>query len=170
MAAGPPMINMKDFVQMLRDGMAPRVDNPYEELSKLLKTYTNLGRSSFDGTENAIGVQAWLRTVERIFGDMQVNDQRRRQIASRQLKGIALDWWEVIIAGRQEQEITWNQFKEMLEARFVPASTKASLLEEFIKLRQGSMSVTEYTQKFEGLSKYGAVLIPDETSRNARYI
>ena len=91
MATDPPTINMQDFVRVLRDGMAPRVDNPHEELSKLLKTYTHLGGSSFDGTENVMGVQTWLRTVERIFADMQVNDQRRRQIASRQLKGLALD-------------------------------------------------------------------------------
>ena len=166
----PTMINMEEFVRALRDGVAPRHDNPHEELSKLLKTHTNLGGKDFEGTEGVMGIQTWIRTQERIFSDMQVNDVRKRQIASRRLRGVALSWWEVVIAGRPEEEITWDEFKALLEARFVPATAKASLLEEFIKLRQGSMSVNEYTQKFENLSKYGAVLIGDEESKNARYI
>ena len=139
----PQMMNVQDLVRALREGVGVRPENPHEELSKLLKTYTSLGGKSFEGTENVMEIQAWLRTLDRIFNDMQVDDLRKRLIASRQLRGAALDWWEVIIAGRIENEITWNQFKEMLEARFVPASAKATLLEEFIKLRKGTMSVTE---------------------------
>ena len=166
----PPVISMEDFVRALRDGMAPRQDNPHEELSKLLKTCTNLGGKDFEGTEGAMGVQMWIRTMERVFTDMQINDQRKRQIASRKLKGVALDWWEVVIVGRPENNITWNDFKDMLEARFIPASAKATLLEDFIRLRQGGMSVNEYTQKFEALSKYGMVLIGNAEAKNARYI
>ena len=121
----PTMMNMQDFVRALREGAGNRPENPHEELSKLLKTFTNLGGKTFDGTEGVMGIQNWLRILERIFADMQVEDQRKRQIASRQLRGAALDWWEVIIAGRPEGEVTWNQFKEMLEGRFVPASAKA---------------------------------------------
>src|SRR5574338_502890 len=58
----------------------------------------------------------------------------------------------------------------MLEARFVPTSAKTTLLEEFIRLRQGTMTITEYTQKFKGLSTYGAMLVADEASKNDRYI
>ena len=154
----PPMMNVQEFMRAIRDGVGNRQENPHEELSKLLKTFTNLGGKTFDGTEGVMGVHNWLRILERIYADMQVEDQRKRQIASRQLRGAALDWWEVIIAGRPEGEVTWDQFKAMLEGRFVPASAKESLLEEFIKLRQGTTSVTEYTQKFESLAKYGAVL------------
>ena len=166
----PPMVNLQDLVRAFRDGAGQRPENPHEELSKLLKTYTHLGGKSFEGTESIMEIQAWLRTLDKIFNDMQLDDQRKRQVASRQLKGVALSWWEVIITGRNEDEITWNQFKEMLEARFVPASAKTTLLEEFIKLRQGTLNVTEYTQRFEGLSKYGAMLVADEASKNDRYI
>ena len=166
----PQMLDMQDFMRALRDGVGQRLENPHEELSKLLKTYTNLGGKSFEGTENVMEIQTWLRTLDRIFNDMQLDDQRKRQVASRQLKGVALSWWEVVIAGRIENEITWNQFKEMLEARFVPASAKTLLLEEFIRLRQGTFNVTEYTHRFEGLSKYGAMLVADEASKNDRYI
>ena len=128
-SSAPTMMNMDDFVRALRDSAGGRQENPHEVLSKLLKTYTNLGGKSFEGTEGVIGIQTWLRTLERIFHDMQVDDNRKRQIASRQLRGAALDWWEVIVAGREENEITWNQFKELLEARFVPLTAKTSLLE-----------------------------------------
>ena len=74
----PPVINMEDFVRALRDGVAPRHDNPYEEISKLLKTFSNLGGKEFEGTEGVMGVQTWIRTLERIFADMQIDDQRKR--------------------------------------------------------------------------------------------
>ena len=93
-------------MRVLRDGIGHRPENPYEELSKLVKTYTNLGGKSFEGTESVMEIQAWLRTLERIFTDMQLDDQRKRQVALRQLKGAALSWWEVIIAVSAENDIT----------------------------------------------------------------
>ena len=53
----PPMMNMQDFMRAIRDGVGNRQENPHEELSKLLKTFTNLGGKTFDGTEGIMGVQ-----------------------------------------------------------------------------------------------------------------
>ena len=91
-------MNVHDLVRALREGATPRQDNPHEEISKMLKTYSHMGGTTFDGTEDVTQVQNWIRTLERIFADMQLDDARKRQIASRQLKGNAMDWWEVIIA------------------------------------------------------------------------
>ena len=46
-SSAPPMINMEEFVRALRDGVAPRHENPHEALSKFLKTCTNLGGKDF---------------------------------------------------------------------------------------------------------------------------
>ena len=78
----PPMVNLQDLVRAFRDGAGQRQENPHEELSKLLKTYTHLGGKSFEGTESIMEIQAWLRTMDKIFNDMQLDDQRRRQVAS----------------------------------------------------------------------------------------
>ena len=51
------MVNMQEFMRAIRDGAGNRQENPHEELSKLLKTFTNLGGKTFDGTEGVMGVQ-----------------------------------------------------------------------------------------------------------------
>ncbi|WMV58706.1 hypothetical protein MTR67_052091, partial [Solanum verrucosum] len=64
--------------------------------------------------------------------------------------------------------INWEVFKKVFLDRFFPYEKREVKVEEFINLRQGSMSVQEYSLKFTLLSKYAPSLVSnprDEMSR-----
>ena len=55
----------------------------------------------------------------------------------------------------------WEEFKVAFLDRFFPLELREAKVQEFINLRQGSMSVREYSLKFTKLSKYAPSLVVD---------
>ena len=66
-----------------------------------------------------------------------------------------LDWYELFISEVYESALSWVQFKERLELKFIPESEKANLARSFLELKQGKSYVSDYVASFEALSKYG---------------
>ncbi|RYR78549.1 hypothetical protein Ahy_A01g003373 isoform A [Arachis hypogaea] len=61
-------------------------------------------------------------------------------------------------------DISWATFKEAFYKKYFPLSVRESKEMEFLQLRQGRMSIAEYTEKFERLCKFSAMYKanPDE--------
>jgi hypothetical protein len=74
--------------------------------------------------------------------------------ATDQLQGAAQDWWESFQYERLENalEITWKEFTENFRSHHIPGRLIELKPEEFRALKQGSMSVPEYCDKFAQLS------------------
>ena len=118
--------------EMLRDVQraAPNVANgggaavqaPRADFAKLCKDYTSLGGKPFYGTKSATEVQDWLDSCECIFEDLGIEDAMKRKLASRQLHGRAMNWWNSIKAATPEDQITWDQFKTHFSDKFIPAA------------------------------------------------
>ncbi|XP_027338052.1 uncharacterized protein LOC113851987 [Abrus precatorius] len=51
-------------------------------------------------------------------------------------------------------EITWEAFRRKFLEKFFPETVRRTKEAEFLYLRQGNMSVSEYATRFESLSKY----------------
>jgi len=66
---------------------------------------------------------------------------------SSQLQGAALDWWELFQVGKDVNQICWEDFKTAFGSYHVPEGLVA-IKEEFLNLKQGSMTVCEYRNKF----------------------
>ena len=129
MSAGNPPVDMEAmyqfFVGLMQAGvvagvvgnvgganpMAP-VGNNYALLSR---DYTSLGGKPFLGTESAIEVQNWRLHCKRIFTDLGLNDGQKRRLASRQLQGSALHWWNSVTTRVSKEQLTWADFKMRFE-------------------------------------------------------
>mgnify|MGYP003361757193 CR=1 FL=1 len=166
--------------EMLGDaqGAAPNAANgggavvqaPRDDFAKLNKDYTSLGGKLFHGTESATEVQDWLDSCERIFEDLEINDAMKRKLASRQLQGRAMNWWNAIEAATPEDQITWDQFKTRFSDKFIPAAQKSELFRKFLELKQNGRAVSEYIAEFDTLSKYGLSLIDTVENQNEKFI
>jgi hypothetical protein len=76
-------------------------------------------------------------------------------LASHQLFGPAVDWWDAYVEAREEPEsINWSEFRAAFHAHHVPQGVIKLKKKEFQDLKQGSMSVNEYVTKFTQLSRY----------------
>ena len=104
----------------------------------------------------------FLKEVEKQLVIAQCTDREMVLYGSGQLCGSAQSWWEEIcFASQHPENITWDEFKKAFEKEYVPAGL-VKLKKEFSELKQGTMSVCEYRDKFTELSRYA----PDEVKRD----
>ncbi|WVZ53873.1 hypothetical protein U9M48_004761 [Paspalum notatum var. saurae] len=90
------------------------------------------------------------------------NDQER-------LRGAALDWWESYRP--QDREcFTWAQFRKRFRSHHVPAGIMKMKKKEFLSLKQGNMSVTEYRDKFLQLARYAPTEVAEDGDKQEHFL
>ncbi|XP_049382853.1 uncharacterized protein LOC125847230 [Solanum stenotomum] len=103
---------------------------------------------------------------------MGVSPREKAELASYKLKDVAQVWFE---QWRDERPIgadpiDWGVFKTALLDRFFPLELREQKLVEFSNLRQGNMSVKEYSLKFTQLYKYAPTLVENSRARMIKFV
>jgi hypothetical protein len=71
------------------------------------------------------------------------------------LRGPASTWWGNYVAVQPVgHQITWDEFKLAFREHYIPEGVLHMKQEEFMKLKQGGDTVTQYLNKFNHLSQY----------------
>ncbi|WVZ81201.1 hypothetical protein U9M48_028611 [Paspalum notatum var. saurae] len=99
----------------------------------------------------------------------QCNDQERVLYAAGQLRGPALDWWESY-SQQDRERFTWAQFHERFRSHHVPAGIMKMKMKEFLSLKQGNMSVTEYRDKFLQLARYAPTEVAEDGDKQEHFL
>jgi hypothetical protein len=85
----------------------------------------------------------------------QCDDREKVLYGPRLLRGAAQSWWESYLATHANPDtITWEEFRGSFRQYHVPAGLMTVKKEEFLALKQGSSSVSEYRDRFLQLSRY----------------
>jgi hypothetical protein len=93
------------------------------------------------------------------------SDREKVLYASSRLTGPAADWWDSYIAAHDVADtITWAEFATQFRNYHIPAGLMKIKKKEFLSLKQGSMLVSEYRDRFIQLSRYE----PDEVAEDER--
>jgi hypothetical protein len=83
----------------------------------------------------------------------------------RQLRGAAQSWWESYLATHANPKaITWEEFRDNFRRYHVPERLMIVRKEEFLAMKQGPLSVSEYRDKFLQLSRYA----PEDVNTDAK--
>ncbi|WMV08081.1 hypothetical protein MTR67_001466 [Solanum verrucosum] len=94
------------------------------------------------------------------------------ELASYQLKDVAhiqfTQWKEN--RGTDTAPITWECFSETFLDRFFPRELREAKAQEFMNLRQGSISVQEYGLKFTPLSRYAPHMVADSRVQMNKFL
>jgi hypothetical protein len=107
----------------------------------------------------------WLKTINKMLNITQCNDHEKVLYASGCLEEAASDWWDAYtVAHAAADTITWQEFQESFHTHHIPACVKKLKQKEFLALKQGNMTVTEYLDEFTHLSYYA----PDEVNTDAK--
>ncbi|XP_058741605.1 uncharacterized protein LOC131613990 [Vicia villosa] len=115
------------------------------------------------GTHDPDGAQKWLKEIERIFRPIDCAENLKvRYMLSEE----ADDWW---VSSRAELDadgvaITWAIFRREFLKRYFLEDVRESKVIEFLELKQGNMTVSEYASKFVELAKYYTHYNNDEAS------
>ena len=100
---------------------------------------------------------------------MQCTDEQMVTFSAFLLRNRALEWWRAV-QRRCPEGVSWAQFKEEFTDKFVPTSYKDSKAEEFFRLEQGTLSVTDYERSFSELVRHVPFIRDDEVSKTKRFV
>jgi hypothetical protein len=115
-------------------------------------------------SSDPMDAEDWLRIVERELHIAPCDDREKVLYGPRLLRGAAQSWWESYLATHSNPDtITWEEFRIWFRQYHVPAGLMTVKKEEFLALKQGSISVSEYRHMFLQLSRYA----PEDVNTNA---
>ena len=66
--------------------------------------------------------------------------------------------------------IEWEEFKKAFHGKYFPCERREVKVEEFINLKQGHMSVEEYSLKFSILSRCAPSLVSNPRDEMSRFV
>ncbi|XP_055814582.1 uncharacterized protein LOC129884285 [Solanum dulcamara] len=102
----------------------------------IVEKMRKMGGVDFEGTFDPIDAEQWLEWIERCTK-----------------------------ARAKPPVLTWNDFVKEFHKKYVPPAYHDAKKKEFLNLKQGSMSITEYQQKFLRLSHYAGGIINNEKDK-----
>ena len=122
----------------------------------VLETFQRNHPPTFKGKHEPDEAQVWLKEIERIFRLMDCTDAQKIRFGTHMLASEADDWW---VETRQRlegeaEEITWAVFRREFLRKYFLEDVRGKKEIEFLELKQGAMSVTEYAAKFSELAKF----------------
>jgi hypothetical protein len=101
----------------------------------------------------------------------QCNDCEKVLYGPRLLRGAAQSWWESYLAMHADPEaISWEEFRDNFCRYHVPEGLMIVRKEEFLALKQGPLSVSEYRDKFLQLSRYAPEDVNTDDKRQYRFL
>ena len=135
--------------------------------------YERFGRQkppTFEGSHDAAEAEDWLKKIQRIFSYMRLEDHEKVACAVHQLEKEAYIWWEYVTSVEDEAAMTWERFKELFTEKYMSKSQMTAKIYELMEFKQGSMSVAEYTAKFNELARFAPSVVPTDEARLHKYM
>ncbi|XP_069152651.1 uncharacterized protein [Solanum lycopersicum] len=131
-------------------------------MADTLRDFTRMNPPIFTGAMTSEDTQGFIDEVHKILVAMRATDIEKAELAFYQLKDVEQTWCKMWQDCRVLGwvTITWDQFKTTLLERFFPREMRKAMVEEFINLKQGFMTVREYSLKF-----FKANFVADALSR-----
>ncbi|XP_074306012.1 uncharacterized protein LOC141641240 [Silene latifolia] len=118
-----------------------------------------------------VALTEWFRELEKSFALYDVREEDKVKLASHFLVKEADRWWSMTSpTSTLEPGFGWDRFKDLVEARFYPKELKQQRLKEFMNLKQGSLSVQAFTDKFNELAHYASRLVKNEEEKAFFYL
>ncbi|CAA0811857.1 Unknown protein, partial [Striga hermonthica] len=111
----------------------------------------------FTREEGLLAVGDWICKMDRIFRMMGISDQHMFSCAEFQIEGAAGDWWDdywCLRTADERDQLTWDQLKGILEAKYYPRHFCERMEREFYDLLQGDRSVEKCEREFARKSAF----------------
>ena len=158
-----------------RQGPGPVHQQPGGKLDtedRALERFLKFGPPKFQGGPEPEIAEGWWERISDIFATLDYTETRKVTFASFQFEGAARSWWNLIKDkwDRDRTPSTWANFTREFNAKFLPPLVQEKREDDFIKCKQGAMSVAEYETHFTKLARYAPDLIATEQRRIRRFV
>jgi hypothetical protein len=127
---------------------------------------------TFDGEHKKDeDAETWLYGMRKYFQLHNYSSHSEGIIFIYQLKGKTSMWWDQLVKVQhiKEKSITWMEFKNHFEKKYLNKRYYDKKMKEFFELKLGNMTIDEYESRFLELLKCVS-FIKDETYMIQRYL
>ena len=97
------------------------------------------------------------------------SDTTRIRLAAFQLEGEAQVWWNWAKTSRDLEEMTWAEFQQLFMDKYFLDTARHAEAQEFLKLKQGTMTVIEYVARFTELARFADDYVAMDMAKVRRY-
>ncbi|XP_059658355.1 uncharacterized protein LOC132304628 [Cornus florida] len=97
-------------------------------------------------------------------------DKLKITLATYKFVGDAEIWWKTVSHTHNLDTMTYATFKKLYYEKYFPAPKRRELKKEFDGLKQGSMTVTEYENKFTSLLRFTPGIANDEEGKIEKFV
>ncbi|XP_015949521.1 uncharacterized protein LOC107474410 [Arachis duranensis] len=114
----------------------------------------------FRGSTNPMKADNWFKAIERALQVQHVLRNQYIEFAAYQLREEAQHWWpaECRLQRLQNEDVPWDVFQTAFYKKYFPESAREAKEIELMQLKQGFLSVADYTSKFEELCRFSRVV------------
>jgi hypothetical protein len=126
---------------------------------------------TFASSPDPLHADDWLKLVEKMLIIAQCSDREKVLYASGCLTGPAADWWDSYTSAHDAADtITWAEFATQFRNYHIPVGLMKIKKKEFMSLKQGSMTVSEYRNIFIQLSRYASKEVEEDERKHEHFI
>jgi hypothetical protein len=108
--------------------------------------------------------------MDKMLNIAQCSDMEKVLYASGRLTGPAADWWDAYCAAQAvANTISWAEFSTHFRNYHIPV-VLMKIKKEFLSLKHGGMSISEYRDKFIQLSRYASGEVDDDEKKQELFL
>ncbi|KAL5541411.1 hypothetical protein UlMin_043455 [Ulmus minor] len=119
----------------------------------LYERFRKQGPPTFEGSNDPLAAEEWLRNIERILDFMKLFDHERIMCVTYKLTKDARYWWEVTGQTKDLETLSWTEFVQMFNRKYFNPTMLLSKEAEFNNIQQGNMTVDEAVLQFDRLAR-----------------
>ncbi|XP_021623882.2 uncharacterized protein LOC110623266 [Manihot esculenta] len=129
------------------------------------------GAMEFKGRreDDAPAAEYWLQSTERVLQQLQCTPPDSVACAVALLQEEAYQWWDTTSQTVQSEQQTWKFFMAEFRKKYIGDLYMDEKKREFLYLRQGRMTGSEYEKDFIRLSKYAREMVPTEEAKCKKF-
>ncbi|XP_071918796.1 uncharacterized protein [Coffea arabica] len=165
------MDEVTSFIQGV-PGQVRHQGGPADSDDRALERFLKFGPPKFYGGPEPEIAEGWWERITEIFAALNYTEERKVTFATFQFEGAARSWWNLVRVTWETNHTprTWANFTREFNAKFLPLLIQEKREDDFIRCKQGAMSVAEYEVQFTKLSHFAPELIATEQRRVRRFV
>ena len=124
----------------------------------------------FTGGGDPMVADHWFMQVEKILEAMEIaSDTTRIRLVAFQLEGEAQVWWNWAKTSRDLEAMTWAEFHDLFMGKYFQDTARHAKAQEFLELKQGTMTVIEYVARFTELAHFADDYVATDLAKVRRF-
>ena len=112
----------------------------------------------------------WFLQVEKVLEAMKIASYTTKiRLAAFQLEGVAQVLWNWAKTSRDLEAMTWAKFHDLFMGKYFPDTARHAKAQEFLELKQGTMTVLEYVARFTELACFADEYVATDVAKVRRF-